>query len=263
MVPAGRDAESGAKSVELVPYGDDVLLIKWKSSLAAPDPAVVEEVDAWARRIRSADIPGVLHVFPAFDSLAVTYDPLRLTYEELAERIRRLEGRLMPGNEAAVPLLEVPVVYGGEYGPDLPAVARALGLSCGEVVELHAGKEYKVWMVGFLAGFPYAGPLDGRLALPRKSSPGLLVRAGSVAIAGNLTGIYPLDSPGGWHVIGWTPWTVFDVRRDPPALFQAGYRLRFRPIAEGEIDRHRGGPAAGTGDIGSAKEEANWRHKSV
>jgi len=234
--------KAGRNRLELFPYGDDVLLLRWKSSAPAPDPAIVEEVDAWARRIRMAGIPGVLHLFPAFDSLAVTYDPVRLSFADLAERIRRLDGPLPPEDAAAVPCFEVPVVYGGKYGPDLPAVARTLGLPEDEVIALHAGKEYKVWMVGFLAGFPYAGALDGRLVLPRKTSPSLSVRAGSVAIAGNLTGIYPLASPGGWHVIGWTPWPIFHLRRDPPALFQAGCRLRFRAIAEDEIDRYQGGP---------------------
>jgi KipI family sensor histidine kinase inhibitor len=230
--------------VELLPYGDDVLLIRWYVPGTVPDPATVEEVDAWARRIRAAGIPGVQQVFPAFDSLAVIYDPVRLSYDQLAERIRQLDRQLPPEAAATVPLLEVPVVYGGEYGPDLPSVAKACGLSEEEVVDIHTGKPYKVWMIGFLSGFPYAGALDERLVLPRKASPSLSVRAGSVAIAGNLTGIYPLASPGGWHVIGWTPWAIFDLKREPPALFQAGYRIRFRAIPEAEADLHRNGPSA-------------------
>jgi len=233
------------ENIQLWPYGDDVLLMRWKGSGTRPEPAIVEEVDAWARRIRAAGIPGVQQVFPAFDSLAVIYDPLRLSYEQLAARIRQLDRQKPPEPETTVPVLEVPVVYGGEYGPDLPAVAQACSLTEDEVVAIHTGKLYKVWMIGFLSGFPYAGALDERLVLPRKSSPSLSVRAGSVAIAGNLTGIYPLSSPGGWHIIGWTPWTIFDWRRDPPALFQAGSRVRFRAISPSEIDLHRDGPSAG------------------
>ncbi len=232
--------------MELLPYGESVLLMRWKGAGAAPDPDIVEEVDVWARRIRAAAIPGVQQVFPAFDSLAVLYDPLRLSFAQLAERIRRLDGQWLPEDGAGGPLLVVPVVYGGSYGPDLPSVAHILGLTEEEVVQLHTGKPYKVWMIGFLAGFPYAGELDERLVLPRKATPTLTVRPGSVAIAGNMTGIYPLASPGGWHVIGWTPWTIFDLRRQPPTLFQAGLRIRFRAIPEAEIDRHGTGPL-GTG----------------
>jgi len=221
--------------LKLLPYGDHVLLIWWAARDSAPDEATFQKIDALARRIRASRIPGVMQVFPAFDSLAVIYDPVRLTYDELAKRIAELDGGEEAGEAEEQPLIEVPTVYGGEYGPDLPSVARAAGLTEDEVVRLHSGKEYRVWMVGFLSGFPYAGQLDARLVLPRKASPSLSIRPGSVAIAEKMTGIYPLASPGGWHVIGWTPLTIFDLKREPPGLFQAGYRLRFRAIRESEV----------------------------
>ncbi len=235
----------------LLPYGDHVLLIRWETKDAAPDKVTYEMVDAWARRIRAARIPGVRQVFPAFDSLSVIYDPVCLTYDELARHIMGLDGEEQPEEAEELPLIEVPTVYGGEYGPDLPLVAQAAGMTEDEVVRVHSGKEYQVWMIGFLSGFPYAGELDARLVLPRKASPSLSIRPGSVAIAEKLTGIYPLASPGGWHVIGWTPLTIFDLKREPPGLFQAGYRLRFRAIQEAEAALFRDSEAGNSEEEGA------------
>ena len=140
--------------------------------------------------------------------------------------------QLLAADYAPGPLVEIPVCYGGDFGPDLAAVARHAGLSEAAVVELHSAAEYLVYMVGFAPGFPYLGGLDARLAMPRRPAPRPLVPAGAVGIAGAQTGIYSLPTPGGWQLIGRTPRRLFDAARTPPSLLQAGSRLRFVPISE-------------------------------
>ena len=127
---------------------------------------------------------------------------------------------------------EVPVRYGGASGPDLETVADSKGISASDVIRIHSAREYTVYMMGFTPGFPYLGTLDGRLVMPRLETPRTLVRAGTVAIAGSQTGIYPLDSPGGWHLIGWTPLKLFDPARDSPFLFAPGDFVKFIPVED-------------------------------
>jgi len=135
------------------------------------------------------------------------------------------------------PAIDVPVCYGGEFGPDLEEVARFGGCSTGEVVALHASREYRVFMLGFVPGFPYMGSVDARIAAPRRQSPRVRVPAGSVGIAGAQTGIYPSETPGGWNLIGRTTFRAFDLTRTPPSLLGPGSRVRFVPIDREEYDR--------------------------
>ncbi len=131
--------------------------------------------------------------------------------------------------------VEIPVVYGGESGPDLEDVARYAGMAPERVVELHASAQYLVYFLGFSPGFPYLGGLPAALAVPRLEAPRTRVPAGSVAIGGGQTGIYPVESPGGWRIIGRTPLLMFDSRQDPPALLAMGDRLRFVPVHEARL----------------------------
>lgn len=169
--------------------------------------------------------PGVLDVVPGFDSLAVHFSGN--DGGEIADWMRRavVEDGLPEGG-----IHEIPVVYGGDSGPDLEAVAQAAGMSPEQVVALHAGAEYRVAAIGFSPGFPYLTGLPGELDVARKATPGLGVAAGSVAIAAGQAGIYPFDSPGGWHVLGRTGVRLFDPRRERPALMRAGDRVRFVPV---------------------------------
>jgi len=144
----------------------------------------------------------------------------------LNDTLRELDVRTAPPG----PLIEVPVRYGGTDGPDLAEVAQHAGLTPEEVVRVHAGAEYSVYMVGFSPGFPYLGGLPAQLAMPRRDSPRLAVPAGSVGIGGKQTGIYPIESPGGWRIIGRTSLQLFQPERDPPTLLQLGDRVRFVPI---------------------------------
>lgn len=181
---------------------------------------------------------GVVEVVPALASVAVYYDPASIasvvpgaiSYDTIVGRIRE---RLGAGGTFAVPpsrTVEVPVCYGGELGPDLQNLARAHGLSERDAISLHSGGEYTVHMLGFMPGFPYLGGMDDRLATPRRPTPRTMVDAGSVGIGGRQTGIYPIASPGGWHLIGRTPLRLFTPETDPPTLLRIGDRVRFREI---------------------------------
>jgi KipI family sensor histidine kinase inhibitor len=193
------------------------------------------------RRLLGA--PGILNLHPAYASVLVEFDP-RLRSHAGIEALVRAECELDAGGgdaralagEAARAgkerLVEIPVRYGGEFGPDLADVARHAGLPPERVVEMHASASYLVYFLGFSPGFPYLGGLPPELATPRLPAPRKLAPAGSVAIGGSQAGIYPLDSPGGWRIIGRTPLTLFDPHASVPALLAMGDRVRFVPIAE-------------------------------
>jgi KipI family sensor histidine kinase inhibitor len=209
----------------LVPAGDAAVLVELGETI---DPRLNARVHALARAL--AGQPGLLDVAPAYASLLVTYDPAALDYTAVAVHLRAALAALPARPALAGRRRRVPVAYGGEYGPDLPAVARRLGLSEDEVVRLHASRTYRVYMSGFAPGYSYLGELPERLALPRLATPRPSVPAGSVAIAGRQTGIYGVSTPGGWHILGRTPLRLFDPTRDPPCYLAAGDRVRFVPI---------------------------------
>ena len=154
-------------------------------------------VAAFEQAVRRAHIAGVTETVPAFASLLVRYDPLRADYDGVSAALRTLAGELTAEGAQAGRTVDVPVCYGGTYGEDLPAVARHAGLSEEEVIRLHSGRTYRIYMLGFLPGFPYLGGLDERLFTPRLPSPRTRIPAGSVGIGGEQTGIYPMESPGG------------------------------------------------------------------
>jgi KipI family sensor histidine kinase inhibitor len=176
---------------------------------------------------------GLRDVVPAVESLGVFFDPLVLSADEVTRAVRH-------GVEAAMaieelPPIEIPVEYGGEAGPDLDEVAAASNLSAADVVARHAGRDYRVEMVGFLPGFAYLGPVDGAIVASRRPSPRPRVPPGSVAVAGGRTGVYPQASPGGWRLIGRTTVHPFDAARTPPALLAPGQRVRFVVVAPGSL----------------------------
>ena len=216
------------------PLGDRALVIE----LAAAISAEVAALASWlCQCVMTAGLPGVRDVVPAFCSLTVHYDPLQFATAgaspaEAARASIEAVLREMP-QPAAVPgrLLEIPVCYGGEFGEDLEELARRHEMTPEQLVEIHTATTYFVGMLGFAPGFPYLAGLDRRLVTPRRPTPRARVPRGSVAIGGEHTGIYPIESPGGWHVIGRTPLTLFDVDGDPPSLLQAGDRVRFAAIA--------------------------------
>jgi inhibitor of KinA len=167
----------------------------------------------------------------------VVYDPLKIEIARLQEAILRLHRITGPSLVPEPKTLSVPVVYGGEYGPDLEWVAAFHKISAEEVIRLHVETVYRVYMIGFTPGYPYLGELPEGLATPRRESPRTAVPKGSVAIAHRQTGIYPVQSPGGWHILGWTPIKLFDAGHWPPTPLEMGDRVRFFPIQKEEIER--------------------------
>lgn len=209
---------------EILTLSDDALLIRLGEVI---DPALNRRVHLLAAAVMLQPLPGVLECIPGYASLTVQYDPLRLTE---AEARAWLERRLCLAEEtAARPTrqVEVPVVYDG---PDLAFVAETCRLSPAEVIRLHSGALYTVYLMGFAPGFPYLGIVPPALRVPRLPTPRPKVPAGSVAIANAQTGIYPVESPGGWRLIGRTPLVLFDPERTPPFLFAPGDEVRFLPV---------------------------------
>jgi inhibitor of KinA len=179
--------------------------------------------------IRSSPPVGIVETVPTFRSLAIYYDPLLTSRAELQRAIEPLLDR-GHNPRAGARLWHVPVCYEGEFAPDLAEVSRLTGLTPNNVVALHSGTRFHIYMLGFLPGFPYMGDLPAQLELPRRADPRLRVPAGSVSIATSLTAIYPYESPGGWHLIGATPIRMFDPERPEPALFAPGDAVSFQPI---------------------------------
>lgn len=215
------------------PVGDTGLLVSFEQRIAQSVGAAVAALNA---RVAAAVIPGVVETVPAFATLLIFYDPLVTEYDAVADAVQKLAQA--PGGDTAAGegrLVEIPVCYGGTFGPDLPFVAEHAGLTEKEVIGLHAGREYRIYMLGFLPGFPYLGGLDERLFTPRLASPRTAIPAGSVGIGGEQTGVYPIASPGGWQLIGRTPLKLFDPSsgRLP---YAAGDRIRFCPITQDEFD---------------------------
>lgn len=218
----------------LSPLGDAAVVLTLGDIV---DEAMSARVRALAAAINHHPPRGVTDVVPAFASVAVFYDPvhtggfsrLRAELESIAARAELAVVSVEPRR------IEIPVCYGGEYGPDLEAVAAHAGTTVGEVVALHSAGDYLVHAIGFVPGFPYLGGLSPRLATPRRATPRRLVPAGAVGIGGEQTGVYPLATPGGWNLIGRTPTRLFDPAREEPALLRAGDRVHFKPIPTGSF----------------------------
>ncbi|MBI4762412.1 MAG: 5-oxoprolinase subunit PxpB [Chloroflexota bacterium] len=211
----------------ILPLGDSAMLVQWGNEM---DFKVNQRIHALAHLIEASSIPGVIETVPAYATLLVHYDPLIVSFAQVKDFLRE---KLAQGETAAARKprqIDVPVRYGGEFGVDLESVARHCRLRVEEVIRLHTQRTYTVFMMGFTPGFPYMGELDKALVMPRLATPRTRVRAGTVAIAGAQTGIYPLDSPGGWHLIGWTPLTLFNPRADAPFLFAPGDEVKFVPV---------------------------------
>ena len=212
--------------VRFLSAGDRALVVEFGNRI---ERALSDDVLRLDASLRSSGLPGVVETVPTFRSLMVHYDPVATTRADLEHAITSLLDRL-PDPRATATLWRVPVCYEGSFAPDLGEVANRTGLAPGEVVALHSGIPYHVYMLGFLPGFPYMGDLPHELALSRRADPRLRVPAGSVSIATTLTAIYPYESPGGWHLIGVTPIRLFDPARSRPALLAPGDRVLFEPV---------------------------------
>jgi inhibitor of KinA len=219
--------------------GDACVAIEFEARV---DPALNRRAVAAADRVARAGLPGVRDVVATYHAVAVHFDPLEADRDHLVEGLEQAVRSTQGGTaRAAGAVHEIPVCYGGEYGPDLLDLARFAGCSEEDVVRRHSDPAYRVYMMGFLPGFAYLGTVDERLRMGRHETPRLRVPAGSVAIAGFQTGVYPLESPGGWRVIGRTWVKPYDERRTDPLLFRTGDEVRFVPVT---ADRFRREAAA-------------------
>ncbi|HRD94915.1 MAG TPA: 5-oxoprolinase subunit PxpB [Rubrivivax sp.] len=217
--------------VNILKAGEGGLVVDFGDRI---DPAVNARVHRLARAIAQALPDLAREIVPTYRSLMVLFNPLQTSRQSLEARIRQLLQGLgvTAGQAEQARVVEIPVCYGGAYGPDLAHVAEHNGLGMEEVIGIHTAKPYLVYMLGFTPGFPYLGGMSERIATPRLAQPRVAIPAGSVGIAGSQTGIYPIESPGGWQLIGRTPLRVFNPQAANPFLFAAGDHLRFVAIDE-------------------------------
>ena len=209
------------------PMGDRALLVELGEGI---DPDVNARVHALAALVSQISPRGLENVVPTYRAFMVQYDPLAVSAKTLEEMIKQLSGSLKQVGSAAGKLVEIPVCYGGDFGPDMDQVASHCGLTLDEVIRRHTAPEYLIYMVGFTPGFPFLGGMDESLSTPRLEKPRTRVPEGSVGIANSQTGIYPVTSPGGWQLIGKTPLKLFAPHRETPFLYEAGDRIKFVAI---------------------------------
>ena len=216
------------------PAGDTGLIVEFGEGI---DPRVNAKVRAVAAAVRNRMPAGVLELIPTYRSLLFIYDPGRIQPAALTDLIETLESGIDPDDAAGSRLVEIPVCYAGELGPDIENVCQSAGLDPERVIALHTAPEYLIYMVGFTPGFAFLGGLNEKLETPRLETPRMAVPGGSVGIANNQTGIYPITSPGGWQIIGRTPLKLFAPEREDPFLYKAGDIIKFIPISESEFNR--------------------------
>ncbi|MGI8548856.1 MAG: 5-oxoprolinase subunit PxpB [Gemmatimonadaceae bacterium] len=219
------DFQNTSAPIRVAHLGDHAVIMTFGDAISR---GVAERVRSAAKAIAAQDISGVTDIVPAYTTVAVYFDSVHTSRQELPFLVDLCERAAIAGDLVGN-LIEIPVRYNG---PDLSEAAERTGLSTSDIVERHAARTYYAYMLGFVPGFAYLGDLDPSLILPRRSDPRQRAPAGSVAIAGAQTAVYPLITPGGWHIIGSTTLAMFDVHRDPPALIRAGDNVRFVPVRD-------------------------------
>ncbi|GAB3068752.1 5-oxoprolinase subunit PxpB [Virgibacillus ainsalahensis] len=215
--------------------GDSAVKVVFSKEVS---PELNAEVRRFCGNLEIADIKGIVEWVPAFDSVTIYYEPQQILYKDISKEIHGLHHVHVSEKLNPSRLIHVPVLYAGEYGPDLIRVAEYNHLTVEEVIKIHQQPDYLIYMIGFLPGFPYLGGLDKSIAAPRLEEPRTRTFAGAVGIADMQTGVYPVDSPGGWNIIGKTPLQLFDRHRENNAfLLQAGDRVRFYSVSEYEFEK--------------------------
>jgi len=248
-------------SVRYLLAGERGLVVEFGNAVSLE---INSQVRALALGIEAARIPGIIEVVPTYRSLGIQYDPAVMSFDDLVSRVGEVLARVDSAILPPPKRVEIPAVYGGTYGPDLPFVAQHARLSEAEVVRLHSEMEYPVYMIGFTAGFAYMGGLPERLHTPRLTSPRTRVPRGSVGIGGAQTGAYPAETPGGWRIIGRTYLDLFDPSKEVPTPIQPGDTVRFVPITEEEyLSAGRRAPGAEGGEPRAAHPEGTREMPSV
>lgn len=222
------------KKVKYLTAGDSAVVMEFGNEVS-------EEINAKIRntieKLENEKIEGIIELTPTYRSITVKYNPLEISYKKLIEVLNKFENIKVDNENVKVKLVEIPTVYGDEYGQDIAFVAENANISQEEVIKIHTGKDYLVYMLGFAPGFTYLGGMDEKIATPRLKSPRLKIAAGSVGIAGSQTGMYPSESPGGWQLIGRTPLKLYDEKSNPPVFINAGDYIRYVQISETEFDK--------------------------
>lgn len=216
------------EKISFAPRGDNSIQITFGNEIKEE---INQEIRKYLFALEKEEIPGVIEAIPSYCHLNIIYDVENYYYEEIYDRLYKIKESFSDIDIPEARVVEIPVLYGGEYGPDLENVAKHNNLTSGEVVQIHSSEKYLIYMLGFTPGFPYLGGMNEKIATPRLKEPREKIWAGSVGIAGNQTGIYPIESPGGWQIIGRTPLKLFDIKRKPEILLRAGDYISFYSIS--------------------------------
>ena len=214
--------------------GETALTVQFSDEISE---SVNRRIRFVAARLSGGAVKGVRECVPTFVSLTVYFDPFQISVKKLKARIESINSEFVDGKAGIKRIFIIPVCYEGDFAPDIKDVADHAGLSVNEVISIHTGTDYLIYMLGFLPGFPYLGGLDQRIHTPRLNSPRTRIPPGAVGIGGEQTGIYPLASPGGWRLIGQTPLKPYDPEREEPILYKAGDYIRFKAINKDEYDK--------------------------
>ncbi len=213
--------------------GDRAITVEFDNEISEK---VNRQVDQLKKSVTENKLQGILALIPTYRALLIQYDPQVITFKSLNDRISALMDKINYTSVSSSKVYVIPVCYGDEFGPDIETVSKVNQLSQDEVIDIHSNADYRIYMLGFTPGFPYLGGMDKRIETPRLEKPRTKIYAGSVGIAGGQTGIYPIDSPGGWQIIGRTPLALFDKNKEQPFLLEAGAYIRFKPIDRGTYD---------------------------
>ncbi|WP_270487369.1 5-oxoprolinase subunit PxpB [Clostridium fessum] len=214
--------------------GDSAVCVEFGNEIS---PEINKKIRAFKIAVEKSDIPGIVETVPTYRSLLVHYHPEVIGFKALTEEFDKLMGSLSSIPIPPPTVIEIPVLYGGEMGPDIENVAEHNHKTVEEVIKIHTSEEYLIYMIGFIAGFPYLGGMSKEIATPRLKSPRVKIEGGSVGIAGEQTGIYPVASPGGWQLIGRTPLKLYDADREKPVLLEAGQYIKFAAVTEEEYKK--------------------------
>lgn len=226
--------------IEVLPVGESAIMVEFGKAI---NPAIHQKVKALARYLDSYPFEGMVEYVAAFTSITVFYDPVIIgpqSYSIVAGMLEECMSKVNDSYAEQARIVEIPVCYGGDFGPDIEYVAEYNKLTVSEVIDIHSNGQYLVYMIGFAPGFPYVGGMSECISTPRRQSPRMSIPAGSVGIAGMQTGVYPIVTPGGWQLIGRTPLALFRPDEYPPSLLQSGDIVRFCPISYKEFMKYKG-----------------------
>jgi inhibitor of KinA len=233
-----------ANNLTIYPISEGAVTIEFGNAI---DESLMRRIGNFNQLLRQKPFPGIYDTVPAYTTLSVFFDPMVLIqvkdmpgkscFEKISGYLNQVKDEENPSSISETKIISIPVCYGGSLGPDLEYVAIYHQITVDEVIKLHSSAIYTVYMIGFIPGFAYMGGLNDLLETPRKATP-LKVPAGAVGIAGKQTGIYPLETPGGWQIIGQTPFNLFDANRQPPALLKAGDKIRFESISYQDLKKY-------------------------